>query len=104
MQKEEAANPPGLITKLGGDEFEVSSHLMIPDFIELVSTHEEEDEEEEGEEEYEYEEEEVTTNQTPETPPSFWVCNDAKFVLRLGKGVADVWARGLHPEYVKMRK
>lgn len=58
--KERAANPRGLITKLGGDEFEAPTHLMIPDFIEPVSTQEVEEEEEEDD----------TTNQAPETQPS----------------------------------
>lgn len=78
MQKERAANPRGLITKLGGDEFEAPTHLMIPDFIEPVSTQEVEEEEEEDD----------TTNQVPETQPSSQVCDDGKYSMawyRVGK-------------------
>ncbi|XP_071839372.1 sodium leak channel NALCN-like isoform X2 [Apostichopus japonicus] len=57
--KERAANPRGLMAKLGGDDFEAPSHLMVPDFIEPATSQEEEEDEEE----------EIAPNPSPEVQP-----------------------------------
>lgn len=65
MQKERAANPRGLMAKLGGDDFEAPSHLMVPDFIEPATSQEEEEDEEE----------EIAPNPSPEVQPLSQVNN-----------------------------
>lgn len=93
-QKERAANPRGLMAKLGGDDFEAPSHLMVPDFIEPAATQEEEEDEEE-----------ITPSPSPEVQPLSQVitCSRSRLQRRMLTqflSIEDGWQTSMKPSCI----